>query len=200
MKTQCSVCGEQLHPIKLHRVRHRLICRPCFRTEADQLRTLETGGLGPGNPGVGLYGGESVGDRMARLNLRADRIHMGFIYAGLVLKALFYVGMFWWAGASESGAAALQGVVYADILTWIVFVLLEAPFQMHRILTGSGFELLLVLVFLFRGTLLDISTDAVSAGIGVLWFILFLALRAGIYGAEATLRNTGVTDGSIASQ
>ena len=147
-----------------------------------------------------LYGPQSVGDRMAQLNLRADRIHMGFVYAGLVLKATFYVLMFVWARNSESGAAALQGVVYADILTWIVFVLLEAPFQMHRILTGSGLELLLVIIFLFRGTLFEISTDAVFAGIGILWFILFVALRAGIYGAEATLRNTGVTDGTIASQ
>ncbi len=149
---------------------------------------------------MGLYGPLSVGDRMARLNLQSDRIHMGFVYAGLVLKATFYVLMFVWARNSESGAAALQGVIYADILTWIAFVLLEAPFQMHRILTGSGFELLLVLIFLFRGELFDISADAASAGIGVLWFILFVALRAGIYGAEATLRNTGVTDGTIASQ
>ncbi len=147
-----------------------------------------------------LYGPQSVGDRMAKINMRADRIHMGFVYAGLLLKATFYLLMFLWARNSESGAAALQGVVYAELVTWIVFVLLEAPFQMHRILTGSGLELLLVIIFLFRGTLFEISTDAVFAGIGILWFILFVALRAGIYGAEATLRNTGVTDGTIASQ
>ncbi|MCZ6573329.1 MAG: hypothetical protein O7C98_09205 [Planctomycetota bacterium] len=79
---------------------------------------------------------------------------MGFVYAGLLLKATFYLLMFLWARNTESGAAALQGVVYAELATWVVFVLLEAPLELQRILTGT----------------------------------------------EATLRNTGVMDGTIASQ
>lgn len=101
-----------------------------------------------------LYGPQPVGDRTAQLNMRADRIHMGFVYAGLLLKATFYLLMFLWARNTESGAAALQGVVYAELATWVVFVLLEAPLELQRILTGT----------------------------------------------EATLRNTGVMDGTIASQ
>ncbi|MFQ5845546.1 MAG: hypothetical protein ACE5JG_11230 [Planctomycetota bacterium] len=130
---------------------------------------------------------------MAPLSRRSDRFRQGFLYAGLGAKACFYLLLFWWASRSDRGAAALEGVVWADVITWGVFGVLELPFQPLRVGLGFGFEVFVLVLFFFRGTWFDIATDPVSFGVGVLWFVLFATFRAVLYGAESALQAAGIT-------
>jgi hypothetical protein len=128
-------------------------------------------------------------------DLRAHRrLTAALTWSGLLAKAFVYVPLFVWAGASDTGAAALQGVVGADVFTWVVLTFLEWQHRRLQVKAGFVFEGILVFVYLNRGSLLDISTSAESTAVAMLFFLLFVVVKSGIWGVEHVLHVSGVTE------
>lgn len=115
-------------------------------------------------------------------------------FGGLALKTLVFVPFFVWARHSDLGAAALRGLVGADVLAWLLFGLLEWPFRRFQVTAGGVFELVLIVLYLNRGPLFEITSNMESTALSALFFFGFLTLKAGIWSAEHILEVTGVRE------
>ncbi|MHC4224486.1 MAG: hypothetical protein ACYSX0_07445 [Planctomycetota bacterium] len=122
------------------------------------------------------------------------RLTAALTWSGLLVKTFVYVPLFVWAAASDTGAAALRGVVAADVFTWVVLTFLEWQHRRLKVKAGFVFEGILVLVYLNRDSLLDISTSAESTAVAMLFFLLFVVVKSGIWGVEHVLQVSGVTE------
>jgi hypothetical protein len=123
-----------------------------------------------------------VGDESAR-----ERWEMRLAYAGLFAKTLLYTLLFVWAARTEIGAAALQGVVAADVLTFVLLGALRIPFDGFEFTVDGAFEMVLVLIFLLRGALFDIPTDVEFAATSLLFFLLFVPVRTMLWGIDQVI-------------
>ena len=113
-----------------------------------------------------------------------DRWALGLAYAGLLAKTLVYVLLFFWATRSHFGAAALHGAVVADVLTFLLLTLFNLPFKGFQITIDGAFEIALVLIFLGRDALFDISTSVNSVATALLFFLLFAPIRLTLSGLD----------------
>ena len=115
---------------------------------------------------------------------KQERWALGLAYAGLAAKTLVYVLLFVWAGRSEVGAAALHGAVIADVLTFLLLTLFDLPFKGYRFTVDGAFELALVLLFVGREALFDISTDVSSVAMAFVFFMLFAPIRLALWSLD----------------
>jgi len=113
-----------------------------------------------------------------------ERWSLILAYSGLLVRALFYSLMFWWASRSDTGASALQGAVAADIITFLALGAFRIPFEGFQLTVDGIFEFVLVVFFLNRNALFSIEEDATSAGISFIFFLAFVAVRLGFWAAE----------------
>jgi len=123
----------------------------------------------------------------------AERWSLVLAYGGLLLHALFYALMFWWASRSDTGSAALQGVVAADVLSFLGLGAFKIVFDGLEITVDGMFQFVLVVLFLNRDALFSIDKDAEFAGTSFLFFLAFVAVRLGVWGAEQA---TGAISGT----
>ena len=115
--------------------------------------------------------------RFVRDEARRERWEVALAYGGLAAKALVYLVLFIWASRTQVGAAALQGAVVADVLTFLLLGLLKLPTDGFEVTVDGAFEVALVLVYLGRGALFDIPTDVEFAATSLLFFLLFVPVR-----------------------
>ena len=113
---------------------------------------------------------------------------------GLVFKALVFVMLLWWAANSPTGAAALQGALGADIVTWLLFSVVRWQTRGLRVTLGAIFEVVLILIYLNRGDLFAITNDPVSGGLTLLFFIFFAVVKCAVWGAQQAVESTGVVE------
>ena len=116
-------------------------------------------------------------------SVTAERWGLVLAYGGLFARTILYALLFWWASRSEVGAAALQGSVAADIITFLILGAFRSAFDGFTITVDSAFEFALVILYLSRRLLFDISDDIAFAGISLLFFLAFASVRLGIWGA-----------------
>ncbi len=178
MRIPCSFCGNQTPRVTLHRVGHRLICRSCFTARKKAT-------FGPEGPAPLLESEEL--QSLRRLDRRLTT-------AWLVAKALFYCLLFWWAHATPVGAAVLQGCISADILTWILFSLLEWEYRGLQVTIGGMFEVVLVMIYLGRDSLFDMSAVPEEMAMTMLSFLACGSVKGFFWGAEHMLQVTGVKE------
>lgn len=123
-----------------------------------------------------------------------ERLTARLAHAGLIAKALFFGGLFWWAATSELGAGALQGAVAADFFTWIVLSLLDWPFRGYQVRVGTAFEVVLLLLYVFRGSLFSIPAGAEPVAVAFLAFLAFAGVKLSVWGVQQALESSGVTE------
>lgn len=115
-------------------------------------------------------------------------------FAALAGKTLLYVPLFVWARHGDIGAAALRGAVAADVFTWIFFSVLEWPFRRVQVTAGGVFELVLVVLYLYRDSFFEISGSIDSIAMSVIFFFMVLFAKTGLWCAERVLEVTGVKE------
>jgi len=164
--------------LALHRVAHRLFCRRC-------LIALRRGATPPAPPRDPSSGPDWAA-------LRRWNALLGI--SGILAKSGFYLALFLWARGGGTGAAALHGFVAADIVTWIAFSVLEWDVRGFQIGIGAGFQLLVAVLYLARGEIFGAAEGAVEAGLSVLFFILFAAVKSAVWAAELVLESTGIKE------
>ena len=118
---------------------------------------------------------------------RRERWELALAYGGLLAKTVFYSLLFWWASRTPVGAAALQGAVAADVLTFLLLGAFRVAFDGFEVTVDGVFELVLVLLFLARGALFDIPTDVEFAATSLLFFLLFVPFRVLLWGADQVI-------------
>jgi len=176
VKIPCAVCRNPFAKVRLHRVGHRLMCRPCFKAK----KRRDSGELGPPTGSSELQ--------------RLERFSVVLTSTGLAAKAFLYALCFWWANSSEIGAAALEGLFSADIFTFLVFCLLEWQFRGFQIKLGAAFELVLVSMYLNRHSLFDIPEDTERMAVTMLFFLLVCVVKCGIWAAHNAIEVSGVKE------
>lgn len=115
---------------------------------------------------------------------RRERWELGLAYGGLLARTVGYGLLFWWASRTSTGAAALQGAVAADVLTFLLLGALRVALDGFEVTVDGVFQFVLVLLYLARGALFDIPTDVEFAATSLLFFLLFLPLRVLLWGAD----------------
>jgi len=113
-----------------------------------------------------------------------ERWSLILAYSRLIARTVFYALLFWWASRSETGAAALQGVVSADVITFLALGALRIPFQGLQLTIDGIFQFLLVVFFVNRDAIFSISGDTSFAGVMFIFFLAFTALRLAFWAAE----------------
>lgn len=114
---------------------------------------------------------------------RAELWSLGLAYGALVARTIFYALLFWWASRSAVGDAALQGAVAADILTFLILGAFRIPFEGLTVTVDSAFEFVLIVFYLSRRMLFDVSENATFVGTSLLFFLAFAVVRLSISGA-----------------
>ncbi|MHC4816805.1 MAG: hypothetical protein ACYTF8_01920 [Planctomycetota bacterium] len=165
MKIPCGYCREPLARVRLCRVGNRLVCPPAGGS------ALEAGDL------------RSLFNRTVLLT-----------FASIAAKTLLYVPLFLWAQHGDIGAAALRGAVAADVFTWIAFSVLEWPFRRFQVTAGGVFELVLVVLYLYRDSFFEITGSIDSVAMSVVFFFMVLFGKTGLWCAERVLEFTGVKE------
>ncbi len=122
------------------------------------------------------------------------KIDLTLTYLGLGAKAMGYLLLFLWARSSELGAGALDGIVAADVFTWIVFSVIEWPFRGFQVRAGLVFESVLVVVYLSRQSLFGVQDSPEGIAMAFLFFMLFACVKASVYAMEHVLEVTGVRE------
>ncbi|MHC4163049.1 MAG: hypothetical protein ACYSUM_13045 [Planctomycetota bacterium] len=178
MKIPCGYCREPLARMRLCRVGNRLVCPTCFRR-------LKEAPVSPPATGSALAGGD-LHDLFRRTVL--------VTFAALAGKTLLYVPLFLWARHGDVGAAALRGAVAADVFTWILFSVLEWPFRRVQVTAGAVFELVLVVIYLYRDWFFEITSSIDSTAMSVVFFFMVLFGKTGLWCAERVLEFTGVKE------
>ena len=92
------------------------------------------------------------------------------------------------------GAGALDGIVAADVFTWIVFSVIEWPFRGLQVRAGLVFESVLVVVSLSRQSLFGVQDSPEGIAMAFLFFMLFACVKASVYAMEHVLEVTGVRE------
>jgi hypothetical protein len=123
-----------------------------------------------------------------------QRLEAGLAFGGLVGRAVLYLVLFLWAAGSPTGAAVLQGLVIADVLTWAVMSVFDWQFRGLQVTVGGISQFVLVLIYLNRESLFEISTDAESMGITMLSFLLFAIVKSALWGGDRLLEATGIKE------
>jgi hypothetical protein len=118
---------------------------------------------------------------------RRERWELGLAYGGLLAKTVFYALLFWWAARTPAGAAALQGAVAADVLTFLLLGAFRVAFDGFEVTVDGVFEVVLVLIFVARGALFDIPTDVEFAATSLLFFLLFVPVRVLLWGVDQVI-------------
>ncbi|MHC4450572.1 MAG: hypothetical protein ACYS0E_10645 [Planctomycetota bacterium] len=118
---------------------------------------------------------------------KRERWELGLAYGGLLAKTLFYTLLFVWAARTPLGAGALQGVVAADVLTFLILGAFRIPFDGFEVTMDGAFEVGLVLLFVARGALFDIPTDVEFAATSLLFFLLFVPIRVLLWGVDQVI-------------
>ena len=155
------------------------MCRSCF---------IALSRPGP-NPGPGL---EQLheDERSALSNI--DRLRG---WSGVFAKSLLLAPFFLWARDSETGAAALQGVIGGDMVTWMLLSLLEWPQRGFQVRLGAIFQIVLLVIFWNRGSLLDVSANANSTSVTAMAFLGVVLLKATAWGAQHSVESSGLSAG-----
>ena len=115
--------------------------------------------------------------------LNAERWSLALAYSGLIVRTGVYVLLFWWASRGEAGAAALQGAVAADILTFLILGAIRMAFDGVSVTVDAAFEFMLIVLYLSRHMLFDIRDNASHAGVALIFFLAFASVRLGVWGA-----------------
>jgi hypothetical protein len=123
-----------------------------------------------------------------------ERFERTMTLVGIALKTLILVGLFVWAAHSETGAAALQGVVAAEVFTWIVFRFLNWQFRGFQFQVGAAYEALLLIIFWNRGALFEMHHEAESIAAAAGFFMVVLVVKAIAWGAEHAVTTSGVKE------
>ncbi len=122
------------------------------------------------------------------------RIDFTLTYLGLGAKAAGYLLLFWWARNSEIGAGALDGIVAADIFTWIIFSGIEWQYRGFQVCAGLVFEIVLVVVYLSRQSLFGVQDSAEGVAVAILFFMLFATVKTCLYAMEHVLEVSGLKE------
>ena len=168
VKTSCGACRSPFVRTSLVRVGHRLLCPSCLTS----LVWRETGEGTPPPP-------------LKLLDLGPLQ-HLGavFLFAGLAAKAALYVYFFLWAAKTPTGDAALRGVVFGDLFTWIVFSAADLHFRRTQITITAIFEFVLLILFLNREALLSIPESPVAMAATMGFFFGFVVVKVTVWGAQ----------------
>jgi hypothetical protein len=170
-----SLCGNCRNPaprLRLHRLGNRLLCAACFsaiqraRPEPADVRALQQG---------------------YRRTILATS-------GALLAKTLLFLPLFLWARGSDTGAAALRGAVGGDLFGWAALSLVLWPFRRVQVGAGAVFELVLVVLYLQRTTLFEITADIEATAVSVLFFFAVLFAKTGLWAADHILEITGVKE------
>ena len=122
-----------------------------------------------------------------------DRWSLLLAYGGLIARTFFYLLLFVWATHYTVGAAALQGAVAADVITWFVLGAFRIPFEGLELTVDGVFELALIVFFLNRGSLFSIAGNVEFAGVSFFAFLLFAAVRLAVWGTETAMDSVSGT-------
>ena len=120
-----------------------------------------------------------------------ERWSLVLAYGGLVARTLFYLLLFVWAAHSNFGAAALQGVVAADVITWTLLGAARIPFDGLELTVDGVFEFALIVLYLNRDALFRMDGDVEFAGISFLAFLGFASTRLVIWATENAVGAVG---------
>ena len=123
-----------------------------------------------------------------------ERFELMLAWTGLAIKTLVFVGLFVWAGRSTTGAAALQGVVAAEVFTWFFFRILEWRFRGVQAQVGLIYQVMLMVMFWNRSSFFDIHQDAESIAASAGFFLLVVLIKAVAWGAEHAVTASGVKE------
>jgi hypothetical protein len=177
-KRECTVCGEEFPAASLHRVGFRAMCRECFKRLWEEPCT-----------------DEPTPDTLARTEVRSlEHLNLVLLGASALAKTVFFVGIFLWARVSEIGAAALDGFVGAEILTWAVFTVLDRSFRGTQIRYGLLFEIVLVVAYLTRHSIIAVDASPSQMGMTFFFGLLFVTVKSTLWYAETILEMTGVKE------
>ena len=122
------------------------------------------------------------------------KIDFTLTYLGLGAKAAGYFLLFLWARDSEMGAGALDGIVAADVFTWIVFSLIEWQFRGFQVCAGLVFEIILVVLYVSRQPIFGVQDSPEGVAMAILFFMLFASVKTSLYAMEHVLEVTGVKE------
>jgi len=117
-------CEQCIAPAKRpfhRRVAHLQLCRRCVERLA-----VRRSALAPLRPAT------------------SERWSLVLAYSGLLARTLLYGLLFWWASRSDAGAAALQGAVAADVLTFLILGAFRIPFEGLTLTVDNVFEFALI--------------------------------------------------------
>ena len=178
VKIPCGYCREPFARLRLQRIGNRLCCSRCFQA----LRNA---------PVLDTEAERRIPPQDLRGYLRQTAL---LTFGALAGKAVLFLPLFLWAQNSDVGAAALRGAVGADVFTWIAFSVIAWPFGRFRVGAGAIFELLLVLVYLNRDTLFDITTNIEATAISMVFFGLVMFGKTAIFTVEHVFGLTGITE------
>ncbi len=121
------------------------------------------------------------------------RVNVIWTWIALTTKAIIFIGFFWWARVSAFGDAALQGILAADVLAFLVFGMFEWNFRRLALTWGLLFELTLLTVFFWRNSLLDVPHhDMRLFGATVAFGFPYLLLRTVAWSVEHAMETSGV--------
>jgi hypothetical protein len=178
VRIPCSFCREPTPRVSLHRLAHRLICRPCFTAR----RKAQFGPNGP----------EPLIETDEIRSLKA--LDKRFTYIGLGIKAFLYGSLFYWAHQSSTGSAVLDGFVAADIITWVLFGFFEWEYRGFQLKQGSVIEAGLILLYLARNSIFDLADGPEELALTILSFGMFATIKSGLWAGEHVLQVTGVRE------
>ena len=115
-----------------------------------------------------------------------------FLLAGLAAKAAIYVYFFCWAAETPTGDAALRGVVFGDLFTWIVFSALDLRHRRTHITITAIFEFVLLILFLNREAFLSIPASPIAMAATMGFFFGFVVVKVAVWGAQRAVHGGGV--------
>lgn len=181
MQIPCGQCRTPAPRLRLHRLGNRLLCPACFSA-----LTRPAARTAPGTDDASRSGTQDARALVART--------LAVTGAGLLGKAVVFLPLFFWARASDTGAAALRGAVGGDVLGWAILSLFQWPFRRAQVGAGAIFEVVLVALYLQRTELFEITSDLDATAMSVLFFFFFLLGKAVVWAVERLLDISGVTE------
>lgn len=175
MEIPCGHCRIPTARPRLHRIGNRLLCASCLGAIARPVPNREDAG----SPGAGP--------------VTLLREALGAAGTGILLRALLFAPLFVWARQSETGTAALKGAVGGDLFGWALLSLLLRPAR-AQVGVGAVVELVLVGLYLQREALFEITKDAETTAVSVLFFFGALLANTGVRAVRHVLEITGVKE------
>ncbi len=176
MEIPCGRCRTPAPREELHRLGNRLLCPSCLGA-LDRAVPNREDAASSGGPGRGLL-----------------RHALAATGAGFLLRALLFLPLFLWARQSETGAAALKGAVGGDLFGWAVLSILLRPVRRAQLGAGAVVELVLIGLYLQREALFEITADAGTTAVSVLFFFGVLLATTAVRATAHVLEITGVKE------